>query len=169
VACIAQLKPPDEPRTTFNVGLIQGGTSVNTIAAEASCVLDLRSIDADALDRIDVQVRGILKRSIPDGLHCEIEVLGERPAGKLADDHPLVQSALATLRWLEIEGSCDASSTDANIPISRGFPAVCIGITRGGRGHSVDEYIQVAPIADGLAQLARLCLDVTDEIAGGTL
>ena len=169
VARIAELTPPEDPRTTFNVGLIQGGTSVNTIAAEASCVLDLRSIDSGALDQIDADVRGILERTIGNGLRWEIEILGERPAGKLADGHPLVLSALETLRWLGIEGTRDASSTDANIPISLGIPAVCIGITRGGRGHSVDEFIQVSPIADGLAQLLRLCVDVTDAIAGGSM
>lgn len=169
VAQIAELRPPDDPRTTFNVGLIQGGTSVNTIAAEASCVLDLRSVDPVALDQIAAEVRAILKRSVGHGLRYEIEVLGERPAGGIPDEHPLVRQAIATLSWLGIEASCDASSTDANVPLSRGIPAACIGITRGGRGHSTEEFIHVAPIADGLAQLLRLTVDVTDQIAAGPL
>jgi acetylornithine deacetylase/succinyl-diaminopimelate desuccinylase-like protein len=168
VAQISELRPPEEPRTTFNVGVIQGGTTVNTIAAEASCVLDLRSVDPAALDHIDAQVRAILKRTIVGGLRYDVEALGERPAGSLADDHPLVQTAMQTLSWLGIQGCCDASSTDANVPLSQGIPAVCIGITRGGRGHSVEEFIQVMPIADGVAQLLRLCVDVTDQLSAGT-
>lgn len=169
VAQIADLRPPEDPRTTFNVGIIEGGTTVNTIAAEAGCVLDLRSVDPAALDQIDAQVRGILQRTIGSGLRYDIEVLGERPAGGLPDDHPLVRAAITTLGWLGIEATCDASSTDANVPLSRGFPAICIGITRGGRGHSVDEFIHVPPIADGLSQLLRLCVDATDQIAAGSL
>jgi hypothetical protein len=69
------------------------------------------------------------------------------------------------VRAVGIDPIYDASSTDANIPISLGIPSVCIGITRGGQGHTVSEWVQIAPIADGLAQLAWLCLAADDWLA----
>lgn len=169
VSRIAAIPVPKSPRTTFNVGLIEGGTSVNTIASEASAVIDMRSIDAGELDRLSDRVQAIVEQSLPRHLTGEIEVLGERPPGVIDRNHPLVLAARRSLNWLGLEATLEASSTDANIPLSMGIPAVCIGITRGGRGHTVDEYIQVPPISQGVAQLTRLVTDVTEMIAAGGL
>lgn len=169
VSRIAELDVPGSPRTTFNVGLIEGGTSVNTIASHASAVIDMRSIDARELERLADRVRAIVEQTLPRHLTGEIEVLGERPAGEIDRRHPLVTAARRSLDWLGLDATLDASSTDANIPLSLGIPAICIGITRGGRGHTIDEYIQVPPISHGVSQLARLVLDVTDMIAAGSL
>src|SRR5690606_17157499 len=101
------------------------------------------------------------------------EVLGERPAGFTDPRHPLTLAALDTLRQVGIEPCLDASSTDANVPIARGIPAICIGLTRGGRGHSVDEFIEIRPdefieirpIEAGLTQLSLLTLRVAEIVA----
>lgn len=73
------------------------------------------------------------------------------------------------LRLVGIEPCLDASSTDANVPIARGIPAVCVGITRGGRGHSIDEYIEIAPIEAGITQLAALTLRAAAIVANKPL
>ena len=84
------------------------------------------------------------------------EVIGDRPAGRLAADAPLMLATLAALRELGIEPTLDASSTDANVPLALGIPAVCIGLTRGGHAHRADEYIELAPIGRGMQQLVLL-------------
>lgn len=165
IAAIADLAVPSEPKTTFNVGVIEGGTSVNTIAAHASALLDMRSIDVAALNRLASQVRTIMERYNGEGLQTEIEILGERPAGGRSRSDPLVSLAAQTLAWLGIEPEYGASSTDANIPLSLAIPAVCIGLTHGAGVHTVEEYIHVPPIGDGLAQIVYLCHEASKLIA----
>ncbi len=159
IASIADLDVPKTPKTTFNVGLIEGGTSVNTIAPSASAIIDLRSTDVATLHQLAERVRAIVEQKAGQGLQTEIEVLGERPAGTRSSTDPLVQLAASALRWVGIEPTYAASSTDANIPISLNIPAVCVGVTYAGRAHTVEEYIQVPPIGDGVAQLLRLTVE----------
>ena len=158
ITAIADLDVPKTPKTTFNVGLIEGGTSVNTIAPTASAIIDLRSTDVALLNQLAERVRAIVGQKAGQGLRTEIEVLGERPAGTRSQQDPLIQLADKTLRWVGIEPVYAASSTDANIPISLDIPALCVGVTYAGRAHTIEEYIQVPPIADGMTQL--LCLTV---------
>ncbi len=159
IAAIADLSVPQHPKTTFNIGIIEGGTSVNTIAAQASALLDLRSTDITALDHLADEVRTIVTQRAGAGLTTEIEVLGERPAGELSQSDPLVQLAAAAITWLGMEPAYGASSTDANIPISLNIPAICIGITQVERMHTLEEFLHIPPIGTGLAQLTRLCLE----------
>jgi acetylornithine deacetylase/succinyl-diaminopimelate desuccinylase-like protein len=165
IAAIADLTVPQQPKTTFNVGIIEGGTSVNTIAAHASALLDVRSTDITALNRVADAVRTIVAQRAGAGLTTEIEVLGERPAGERSQSDPLVQLAAAAITWLGIEPSYGASSTDANIPISLNIPAVCIGITHVERMHTLEEFLYIPPIANGLAQLTRLCIEACKLLA----
>lgn len=166
IAAIADITVPREPKTTFNVGVIEGGTSVNTIAERASALLDMRSTDVKALDQLAQRVGAIVKQRAGEGLQTEIEILGERPAGERSRADPLVALAGQTLTWLGIEPEYGAASTDANIPISLNIPAVCIGITRGEGVHTPGEFIQVPPIGDGLAQIVYLCREAGKLIAG---
>lgn len=153
VHAIGNLDVPSNPRTTYNVGLISGGTSVNTIAASASAVIDMRSIDADALQQLAERVRTIIEAQAGTEISVSIDVLGERAAGATPPDAALVTTACQALSGLGLEPILDASSTDANAAIGRQVPAICIGITRGGGGHTVQEYIERSPVATGLAQL----------------
>ncbi len=164
IAAIADLKVPVNPRTTFNVGMIEGGTSVNTIAAQASAIVDLRSTDIHVLDELAEQIRSIVQQRADPGLKTEITVLGERPAGQCEPDNPLVQCAVEVLRWLGIEPRLLASSTDANVPISLHIPSVCVGVTQGENAHTLDEYIHIGPIPKGLAQIVRLSLEACEII-----
>lgn len=159
ITAIADIQVPQNPKTTYNVGIIEGGTSVNTIASSASALLDMRSTDVTALNRLAEQVKAIIERKAGTGLRAEIEVLGERPAGKRERTDPLVQLAVNTLRWLDYEPTFYASSTDANIPISLGIPAICVGITHGDRVHTMEEHMRVSLLGDGLAQVTRLAIE----------
>ncbi len=166
VSQIASLEVPTEPKTTYNIGTIQGGTSVNTIAAEASALVDMRSSDSTALKRLVDRVGTIVATAAGDGLRADVEVLGERPAGVCPRTHPLVQNAGTILQNLGFDPVFDASSTDANMPISVGIPSVCIGITHGGQGHTIGEFIEVPPIATGMAQLGMLTIAAASIVAG---
>ena len=165
IAAIADLRVPQQPKTTYNVGIIEGGTSVNTIAPRAAALLDLRSTDITALNRVADEVRAIVEQRAGSGLQTEIEILGERPAGELSRSHPLVQLAAGAITWLGIEPTYEASSTDANIPISLNIPAICTGITQVERAHTLEEFLYVPPIGNGLAQLTRLCVETCTLIA----
>lgn len=164
---LAAIPLPTQPKTTLNVGLIEGGISVNTIAAEASCVVDLRSTDMRELKRLAHHLEHLVKGARRGGVSTELELLGERPAGSAPTNCNVVQTAMSALRALGIEPVCDASSTDANIAISRGIPAVCIGITTGAHAHRLDEYIDLAPIPMGLSQLTLTVLGAADQLANG--
>ena len=159
IAAIADVVVPQEPKTTFNVGLIEGGTSINTIAPHASALLDLRSTDPIALNRVASEMRPIVEQRAGPGLQTTIEILGERPAGQRSQSDPLVQLAAQAITWLGIEPTYGSSSTDANIPISLNIPAVCVGVTHGERVHTLEEYLLIPPISNGLAQLTRLTIE----------
>lgn len=156
IAEIAALSVPSEPKTTFNVGTIEGGVSVNTIAPSASFVLDLRSVDAGALEAVVAQVEEIARRHSTSEIQVTTEVIGDRPSGALPEDAPILTLARAALRELQVASTLDASSTDANVPIALGIPAVCIGLTTGGLVHRPDEFIDIAPIGRGMQQLVLL-------------
>ncbi|MEX2315049.1 MAG: M20/M25/M40 family metallo-hydrolase [Thermomicrobiales bacterium] len=166
IAQIADLDVPSEPKTTYNIGTIEGGTSVNTIAPSASALVDMRSVDPGALRQLVDQVGEIAATAAGDGLTVDVEVLGERPAGDCPRTHPLVVAAGEALRQLGFEPVFDASSTDANIPISLGIPALCVGITHGGQGHTTSEFIEFPPIATGLTQLGLLTIAAATFVSG---
>ena len=165
VAELDAIPLPRSPKTTLNVGMISGGVSVNTIAPEASCLLDLRSIDESALRRLSDRVTRLVDRSNRgDAVIYKAESIGERPAGVVAADSPIVQIAASTLTALGLEPSFDASSTDANVPIAAGIPAVCIGLTTGGNVHRTDEFINLEPVSKGVTQLALLTLALAESL-----
>ena len=161
---ILKVQAPQTPRTTFNIGRIGGGTSVNTIAQEAWMELDLRSESPETLLWLDGQVQRIVERHVAahrtrdDGLTLCHEQIGHRPAGALPFEHPLVQAACTNLQEIGIKERSDAriSSTDANVPLSRDIPAVCVGLTNGGDVHRLSEWIDPLPLVKGMQQLLYL-------------
>jgi di/tripeptidase len=158
VTQISALELPEDPRTTLNVGVITGGTSVNTIAAEASLQLDLRSAGRDALSTLIKQVENLVEEANYHNMTFRAEIIGQRPAGELPTDHPLVKLACDILESYKIKPNLNIGSTDANIPLSQGLPSVCIGLTKGSGAHTVNEYIQTRPLEVGLAQLYDLVI-----------
>ncbi|MFN8449302.1 MAG: M20/M25/M40 family metallo-hydrolase [Anaerolineae bacterium] len=163
-AQIVAMQPPQTPRTTFNIGLIEGGQSINSIATEASLWLDLRSEQSGALATIEQRVRQWVKSLSGDDVKFSIEVVGDRPSGSVATSHPLVIRAQEVLSQVGVRATLETGSTDGNIPLSEGCPAVTVGITRGGNAHRLDEYIEISPVASGLRQLILLTLATADAV-----
>lgn len=153
---LTSLTMPPKYRTTLNVGKISGGTSVNTIAAEANFELDLRSENQDALETIVNKVEEITSSVSRTGVDIRLDLIGQRPVGEISNTHPLVLAAQACLVNQGIKPILNIGSTDANLPLSRGYPAVTIGLSSGGSGHTVHEYIYTEPIKKGLEQLISL-------------
>ncbi len=153
VARLANLPISVEPRASLNVGIIEGGTSINTIAPHASCLLDLRSEDPGTLTRLVAEVEALVNASPGEGVSFSLERIGDRPAGEIPPDDSLVRLGAASLEKLGVPVQLGIGSTDANIPLSRGLPAICIGLTTGGGAHTEDEYINVAPLETGLAHV----------------
>jgi len=151
IAGIADIEVPKRPKTTYTVGVIGGGTSVNTIAGEAHMLVDMRSESADELARLEHKVR----RAIDDGakrgeVTYDIEVVGDRPAGSIPLESELPQMILAVNRALGIASYAEASSTDANVPLGMGIPAVTIGIKSGGDAHRATDYVEISSFAPGM-------------------
>ncbi|MFN2294630.1 MAG: M20/M25/M40 family metallo-hydrolase [Candidatus Promineifilaceae bacterium] len=165
IAAIARLNVPDRPKTTYNVGVIEGGTSVNTIASSASMLLDLRSENEAELERLVNLVSDIISRTQQraarrrTSVKFSIEPVGNRPAGRIPRNTPIVRWAEEALRY---SGSRSviyvAGSTDANIPLSLGIPSVCIGLTESANAHRLDEYIDPERLPCGLKQLLLIAL-----------
>ena len=169
IADLDAIPLPRTPKTTLNIGMIEGGVSVNSIAPTASCLVDLRSVDDGSLRRLADRVDRVVAAANRNGVTVTSQVLGERPAGTIVLESAIVRVATEALAALGVEPAFDASSTDANVPISRGIPAVCVGLTTGGNVHREDEFIDTGPVATGLAQLALLALGAADGLAAGTL
>jgi acetylornithine deacetylase/succinyl-diaminopimelate desuccinylase-like protein len=161
---LARIPTPPAPKTTLSVGMIEGGISVNTIPPAVSFLVDMRSVDHANLIKTYERVERILRQP-RSGVTVTWDLIGDRPAGSVPFDDPMVRHALDILKDLGIAPIPDASSTDANISISRGIPSVCIGLTSGGHAHRPDEYIDIPPIAMGLAQLAALIVRAGGELA----
>jgi acetylornithine deacetylase/succinyl-diaminopimelate desuccinylase-like protein len=153
---IIRLEVPAAPRITLNIGVISGGTSVNTIAAEAMFELDLRSESPAALEALSLQVEKMCALANKPGVEAAAEVIGARLVGEIPASHPLVELAEDCLRAKGIEPKLSIGLTDANIPLSRGLPAVTIGLTTGGEAHTVREYIEIEPLKKGMEQLVSL-------------
>jgi tripeptide aminopeptidase len=141
VAHIDELRVPTDPKVTFNVGVIEGGQSVNTISGSASMLVDMRSEDKAQLQKIEKQILAAVQQGVDDvnkrwnshAIQVENKLIGDRPAGKMAVDSTIVQTALAASSALGRKPVLDsAHSTDANLPMSLGIPA----ITMSGGGSS---------------------------------
>jgi acetylornithine deacetylase/succinyl-diaminopimelate desuccinylase-like protein len=153
VVQLTSLELPLEPRTTMNVGKISGGTSVNVIASEASLELDLRSEGQAALENLIADVEKIIREAHKPGLQFETKVVGTRLAGELSPDHPLIRLAEECVREQGLDAVLTTGSTDANIPLSKGLPALVLGITKGGGAHTREEFIKTGPVTQGMEQL----------------
>jgi len=139
-----------ERRTSYNVGRVGGGTSVNSIPFEAWMEIDMRSESPTALDEIDAVFRSAMQRGLDEAnsvrargeeLTVELDKIGDRPSGEIADDHPFIQRAIAATALTGGSPRLGRSSTDANIPIAQGIPAITIGGGgAGGAAHSLGEY-----------------------------
>lgn len=169
IAGLAALSVPDEPRTSLNVGRLGGGTSVNAIPQDAWMELDLRSVDRPSLQRLEKDAMDALvtalreeraaRGDVDERLELEVRLVGDRPAGALSPDAPLVRAARAVTRALGVEPVLSESSTDANVPLSVGIPAVSLGGGGvGGRAHTADEWFDPTEAQHGVERVFLLTL-----------
>ena len=164
IARFSNYPVPVEPRTTFNVGVVEGGKSVNTIAEEAAMRVDLRSTSTVELARIEAFLKQAVAEAVAEenrlypasgaAVAARVEPIGSRPSGEVSADAPLVRTVVEASRALGIRPVYDCSSTDSNVPISLGVPAVTIGCggTSGGT-HSLAEWYNPTNREVGLKRL----------------
>jgi tripeptide aminopeptidase len=151
IAKLASYPAPKEPRTTFNVGRINGGSSVNAIPQEATMDVDLRSAGAEELLQLDAFFRRAMREAAEDEnavrrnggppIKLKVDLIGERPSGETAPDAPLVRVAWEATEAIGVRPGLDQASTDSNLPISMNIPAVTLGA--GGTAsyaHTLDEW-----------------------------
>ncbi|HUR58764.1 MAG TPA: M20/M25/M40 family metallo-hydrolase [Opitutaceae bacterium] len=156
IARLGQLKVSKNPKVSYNVGIVSGGTSVNSIPFETIMEIDMRAVSPVALKEIDAQFKKIVAeavdaenntRSTANGkITADLKLIGARPSGTTSPDSPAARQLVATMRLYDKAPVWETSSTDANIPISLGIPAFAIGRNsggKGGRGHSLDEWTDV--------------------------
>ncbi len=171
VAEIADFQVPSEPKTTFNVGRINGGTSVNSIAYEAWMEVDMRSADSAALASLDARFQKAVDKAVAaenarwggsGRVTVSKDLVGDRPAARTPNDSRLVRTALAVTRTLNGEGSnLGSGSTDANYPMSLKMPAITIGGGGAGRGaHSLGESFDTTGSSKGTERALLLAVAV---------
>jgi acetylornithine deacetylase/succinyl-diaminopimelate desuccinylase-like protein len=176
VSKLAGYPLPREPRTTFNVGRIEGGTSVNAIAEKAAMDVDLRS-GADAeLRRLDSFFRRAVRQAVDEEnatrrpgdplLELKVDLIGERPSGETPPDSALVELAVEATKILGIEPRLDQSSTDSNLPISLGIPAITLGAGgTSGSSHTLAEWYDPTGRDLGLKRALLVILGVVGLVA----
>ena len=165
------IRLPAGVRTTYNFGIIEGGTSVNSIPDRASVRVDTRSEDESELDRLETALRTAVQAGIADelaasrpgsgNLEANFRVLGVRPGGKLAADSPLLAAVRSADQYLGNSSRLERSSTDANIPLSLGIPAISLGGGgHAGGAHSLTEWYDPAGRELGLKRILLTVLAV---------
>ena len=165
-------KVPVSPRTTFNIGQIEGGTSVNSIPFEARIKVDVRSESEEELTRLETALRECIAAGVRDEmessrdrtkgkLEWKVEPLGSRPGGEIASDSPLLSALRAADEFIGNQSRTERSSTDANIPLSLGIDAIAIGAGgNGGGAHSLQEWYDPAGRETGLQRVLLTVLGV---------
>ncbi len=170
IAEVADFQVPAEPKTTFNVGRIGGGTSVNSISYEAWMEVDMRSADQASLVSVDARFHKAVEHALAaererwgrQDLTVETDLLGRRPGGRTAPDSYIVRAALSVTAALGLQGELGEGSTDSNVPMSLGVPAVTIG--GGGRGtgaHSLGESFDTTDSYKGTQRAILLAVALT--------
>ena len=174
IAKFSQIKVPQTPKTTYNVGVVEGGTSVNSIPFEMAMVIDMRSVACAELKKVEDQFLAIVKESVEaenkarstreGAVTADPKVIGDRPCGETARTAPIVQTVSSVVRAFGMTPSYGISSTDSNMPMSLGIPAVTIGRGPGGRAHALDEWTEVNPKTD--VESVRVAMAMILAVAG---
>ena len=158
IAALSEIEVPAAPKTTFNVGTVHGGKSVNAIAQSCEAEIDLRSLDSGRLDRLEHDLLEIIQHVPAKGINVEARIVGERPAAEEPLESRPVQTAIGAARYLGFEPEPTASSTDAALSLSRGIPSISIGTYRGKGVHTLEEQVDLSSLSTGLKWLALTVL-----------
>ena len=173
IETIADFQVPANPKTTFNVGRIGGGTSVNSIPFDAWMEVDMRSTDPAALKALDAKFHAAVDEAVKaedarwneNVLTVDKQLVGDRPAGDTPADSPIVRAALSATRALGLPvPPLEESSTDANIAMKRGIPAITIDGGGGGSGsHALDETFTTTDSWKGSQRALLICLALAEK------
>ncbi len=155
IAKLATVHVPGTPKTTYNVGAVSGGTSINSIPSSVQMAVDLRSEACAELKKLNQAFLGIVKQAVDEEnrarstregkIEADAKLIGDRPCGETALTSPIVQTASAVVSAFDMRPDYSISSTDSNVPMNMGLPAITIGRGGpGGRSHSPDEWTDVA-------------------------
>ena len=152
------IKVPATPKTTFNVGVVGGGTSVNSIPFESWMDIDMRSVSPAELATLEKTFLSLMRQAVDEEnaarsttqgkVAVDLKLIGDRPSGQTSPDSSIVTTAAAAIQATGMKPTFSFSSTDSNIPISLGIPAITIDSGgRGGRAHALDEWIDVERVS----------------------
>lgn len=177
IAKIAEFETPSDPKTTFTVGTVDGGTSVNSIAADAVFAIDMRSNDREQLAQLEDRAKTAALEAVAEEnarwnngvINVEFKLIGDRPVGRTPADNPIVQAAALAFDEIGVPlEELSTSSTDSNVPMSLGIPAITIaGGGNGGGAHSPEEWFMPADswVGPQTAFLLLLALAGVDEVS----
>ena len=162
-----QIQVPEKGVTTYNVGTISGGTSVNTIAQQAEMLYEFRSDEKESIEIMEEQFNAVLQAYREKGVEVNVTVVGERPCAAAIDEtyqgamaERVIQAITKYFGW---EPAASKASTDCNIPLSMGIPAVCTGCILGQGAHTREEYVEIDSILPGLKTAFELILHYFEE------
>lgn len=161
IACLASMidslyamKVPSKGKTTYNVGTISGGTSVNTIAQQAEMLYEFRSDERESLEVMQAHLDAAVAFYRAKGIEVNVELVGDRPCSGEVDperEKQLMDRAMqAVHKHYGVELAYRSGSTDCNIPLSMGIPAVCLGCYKGAGAHTREEYVEIDSLLPGL-------------------
>ena len=151
IARLYEVRVPAIGKTTYNVGTISGGTSVNTIAQSAEMLYEFRSDEREGLAFMQAQFEEIVEDFRASGVQIEAEVVGDRPCGLEVDNSALARRAvLAVEKFYGLSPAFTSGSTDCNVPLSMGIPAICPGCVMGAGAHTREEYVEIDSLLPGL-------------------
>lgn len=152
------LKVPDIGKTTYNVGVIEGGTSVNTIAQNCSMMYEYRSNKKEGLAFMDRFFDSVIASFQTFGIEVTVEALGDRPCKGDVDPSDLTKIVMEASEKYGYHRTEECGSTDCNIPLSMGIPAVCFGVYEGKGAHTREEWVDVESTRDGMKILSEVLL-----------
>ena len=159
IARLYEVRVPAIGKTTYNVGTGSGGTSVNTIAQSAEMLYEFRSDEREGLAFMQAQFEEIVEDFRASGVQIEVEVVGDRPCGLEVDNSALARrAALAVEKHYGLSPAFTSGSTDCNVPLSMGIPAICPGCVMGAGAHTREEYVEIDSLLPGLKVAAQLVL-----------
>jgi acetylornithine deacetylase/succinyl-diaminopimelate desuccinylase-like protein len=167
VAAIYDIKVPEKEgcRTTYNVGSISGGTSVNTIAQSAKMLCEYRSSDRECLEIMQRKFENIFGGAMSDEVRVSVSKIGDRPCSNIDEAMlaPLRQKVGAVVESvIGKKVNFNSSSTDCNIPLSLGIPALCIGVYNGGGAHTREEWMQKSSLIPGLEIAIKVAVQLVE-------
>lgn len=158
ISALSSFEVPANPKTTFNVGKIRGGKSINAIAQDCSIEVDLRSLEQETVEELEREFLSAVADIPSEKVEAETRLIGERPGALLDPEHDLVKTVGAAAREVGIDPVLNAASTDAALPLSTGIPAVSFGTYTGGGTHTLEEYVEIDSLTPGLKWLALAVL-----------